>query len=221
MDGITYPMGQHGFARDLEFVIIQHSPQTLELKLKAKSYQGKLPLMLDLLIRYTLLDNSLQVEYEVIPLGNTSACYSIGAHPGFVIPGKQLSACRLEWEKGENEPRHLLETGLFTGETLACLNGQTLPLRKELFDLDAIVFMQTQSKKVELWEKDRLIVGMEWENLPQFGIWTQKGCEEFLCLEPWAGHADYTDSAGNWETKKGAQNLNAGTVGYHRWKVWF
>jgi len=40
-----------------------------------------------------------------------------------------------------------------------------------------------------------------------FGIWTKKGTEQFLCLEPWAGIADSIDSSGKLEEKEGIIKL--------------
>ena len=52
-------------------------------------------------------------------------------------------------------------------------------------------------------------MGMDISEFPYLGIWAKPGAP-YICLEPWHGLADSTDSSGKWEDKKGMLFLKAG-----------
>jgi galactose mutarotase-like enzyme len=51
---------------------------------------------------------------------------------------------------------------------------------------------------------------MECHGWPYFGIWSKKGCSEFVCLEPWYGAADRIDASGVLAEKDGILKLAPG-----------
>ncbi len=85
-----------------------------------------------------------------------------------------------------------------------------MPLNTDLFDNDALVFKNKQIEKVKLCSRSsKTQIILNCKNWPYFGIWTKKGSDAFVCLEPWYGIADSVDAKGDISTKEGIQLLKS------------
>lgn len=202
----TFAISQHGFARDKKFSIqTQTENKVVYQLLYSDETLQKFPFDFKLLLTYEWLGDKLICGYEVYNLGVETMPFSIGAHPGFLIPDADFSECELLFNMPETAVRHLLENGLFNHQTQIVLNNtQVLPLSVELFDLDAVVFKNLQSNEVSLVHKNsNYKVKMCFDGFPHFGIWAKKGTQRFVCLEPWFGHSDYTEGHDDITKKEG------------------
>jgi galactose mutarotase-like enzyme len=201
-----YAISQHGFARDKKFSLIEQTENKLVYQLLySDETLQKFPYDFKLILTYEWVGDKLICGYEVYNLGVETMPFSIGAHPGFLIPDGDFSQCELLFNKPETSERHLLENGLFSHKTQLVLNNtQVLPLSLGLFDLDAVVFKSLQSNQVSLVHKNsNYKVTMSFDGFPYFGIWAKKGSQRFVCLEPWFGHSDYTEGHPDITKKEG------------------
>ena len=100
-------------------------------------------------------------------------------------------------------------------------DGGKLPLRRNLFAQDALVFKHLQSASVTL-ESDKTDHGLTlyFEGFPYLGIWT-KDDANFLCIEPWCGIADSVGHDQNFKTKEGIERISPKASWSRRWKVRF
>lgn len=206
----TFPLTQHGFARDLPFSIVEQTESKAVFKLiYSEATLQKFPYDFKLLLTYEWQNNELICGYEVHNLGVVDMPFSIGAHPGFALPGAHLNEWELLFDKEETLSRHLLHDGLFNHQTELVMNKSNhLPLAVELFDKDAIVFKNMQSSSITLADtKSNYAIKMRFDGFPYFGIWTKKGNQRFVCLEPWFGHSDYTEGHEDITKKEGMQML--------------
>jgi len=214
-EGKSYTMTQHGFARDREFVLVESGPDFLHFTLLADdATKEKYPFEFALHLRYTLTGNSLRIDYKVENKGETAMPFSVGAHPAFNCPiqaGEGLRDYEVVFEQEEEAARHLIEGGLFTGETSPMLgNADRIQLVEGIFDLDAIVLHDLKSEWVALRSKTSgREVRMSLQGWPYLGIWAKPGAP-FVCLEPWQGLADYTTATGDLMEKVGIQVLMPG-----------
>ena len=99
---------------------------------------------------------------------------------------------------------------MFTGETMAHLKNDTiLPVTRELFKDDALVYENLASTKVSLLSrKHQRGISFDFEGFPYLGIWSRpQGDGNFVCIEPWFGLADFESSDGIFENKKGMLSL--------------
>lgn len=209
----TYTLSQHGFARDKEFILIHKSETKLQFELTAnKETLVNYPFHFSLIISYEVLKNKLIISYKVFNPDAKELLFSIGAHPGFNckrVNGESLSDLELEFPNTNELTAEKLNNGLLSNETYKVkLNDHKLELNKELFENDALVFKNSQIKEVILSsKKSDQKVGFNCENWPYFGIWTKKGCDDFICLEPWFGIADSQNADGKLEGKEGILRL--------------
>lgn len=207
-DNRTYNLPQHGFARDAEFTLISQSNTSLEFELTADENTLKMyPFRFSLRILYKLSESALTIKYKVFNPDKKDLLFSIGAHPGFNC--KALNEHYLEFENKTEFVAEKLKDGLLSGETYKLkLESGRLQLNSKLFDNDALVFENGQIEKVVLCSvKSGSKLIMQCTNWPYFGIWTKKGSDAFVCLEPWYGIADPVSASGKLEDKEGIISL--------------
>jgi len=208
----TYKLSQHGFARDMKFSLIEQGESSLVYQLlPTAETRACYPFEFDLTITYRLSENALSIEYTVRNAGSATMPFSIGAHPGFTLPGP-IDECFMEFEKVETLSTRLLDCNGLISEKISPVleNSNLLPLSKTLFDRDALIFMDAESESITLSATNsarRLTV--EFAGFPEFGIWSKPGAP-FVCIEPWFGYADTEDPYGDLTDKPGIINLEAG-----------
>ncbi len=203
-----FEMLQHGFARNMEFEIIQHTENSLSMQLTSNEETRKqFPFDFLLNISYILTENCLDIHYSVTNLSSVEMPFSIGAHPGFAID-KPLNQYKLVFDQPFTADRYLIDNGLYTGESTPTMqNTHELLLSDELIQHDAVVFKNVPFYRVTLCELDNTpVVTVSSSDFPHWGFWTKPGAP-FFCIEPWAGLADSTNATGNLRDKEGIHIL--------------
>ena len=86
-DGKTYTMGQHGFARDMEFTLEAQTEENISFVLTDTAETcEKYPFHFALHIGYELCKNEVKVNWTVENTDTKELYFSIGAHPAFNCP---------------------------------------------------------------------------------------------------------------------------------------
>ena len=210
---INYQLPQHGFARDNEFICIEKTDSKLTFELTATEETLKhYPFHFSLQISYTLIGNNLITNYKIFNPNNTKLYFSVGAHPAFNCPLQTTETFEdysLIFPTKKELVINTLNDGLIKNSTKTIsLNENKLKVSKTLFDNDALVFINSQIENVSLVSnKTKHGVTMNCTNWPFFGIWTKKNSENFICLEPWFGIADFETSDSDFRAKTGIITL--------------
>ena len=214
--GKNYKLPQHGFARDMDFTLVNQSEKELIFELKESAQTLAIyPFPFRLQVVYRLENNALNIAYTIRNPGKSDLYFSIGAHPGFNCPlfaGEEFSDYYLEFDQAETQERYLLDNGLLNGQTEPVLQNQKiLPLTYELFSKDAIVLKNLVSEKITLkTDKHNHGLAFEFKDFPFFGIWTKGEGASFICLEPWQGIASQVGDSGELTQKEGINKLASG-----------
>lgn len=196
VDGVAYPMGRHGFARQSVFDLVEQTETRARFVLTdSDETRQSYPYRFEFIIEYALEGNTLSVTYRVRNTDDKPIFFSVGAHPAFNVPfgsGETYQDYWLEFEHDEPLTTHLLsKDGYFTGETKPiAMQGNRLPLTKHLFDQDALVIKELQSRRVSIRSKnhDRVLT-VTFNDFQYLGLWAKPGAP-FVCIEPWLGCAD-------------------------------
>ena len=225
LEGKRYEMSQHGFARDMDFELVEASECALTYRLQATAATRKqYPFEFSLIRHYRLAGDVLEVSTEVTNPGDKVMPFSIGEHPGFALnwrEGDRVEDYALQFEKSERLDTHLLDSnGLVSDQTERVLANKTvLPLRRDLFDRDALIFLKIRSKKVKLCSRRHSRnLTVEFPGYPYLGIWAKPGAP-FVCIEPWYGHADPANHDGEILNKPGIIKLEPGATFACVWRV--
>jgi galactose mutarotase-like enzyme len=205
-----YILTRHGFARDMEFELVDLTANTATFSIQSNSTTlASYPFQFELQIQYTLFHSTLEIAYKVINKDNSAIPFSIGAHPAFALPGN-FENYSLKFENAEPLEYTLLENDLVSTqtETIDTISN-SVPLTYKLFERDALIFKKLQSNSLTIVEKEKPFLKVHFEDFPNLGIWTKVGAS-FLCIEPWFGYSDTTKSNGNIFEKEGIIILKTG-----------
>ena len=215
----TYKLPRHGFARDFDFEIISKSEDAVTFSLKYSDETLKVyPFQFELRILYILEDSRLIVKYQIINLSDEKMLYSIGAHPAFAIDG-DFEEFSLVFDEEKELETHQLNHDLFSGKTeKIILNERNLALDYQLFENDALVFKNSVTQSLTLAKNNQPVIKVGFPDFPYLGIWTKENAP-FICIEPWLGIADNTNSTGNLVEKEGIQTLEANAEKSVFWSV--
>ena len=211
-NGKEYQLSRHGFAREMDFELIDKKENSATFSLKSSNETTKkYPFDFELQLTYTLENKSLKIEYKVINNGMAQMPFSIGAHPAFALRGN-FEDYSLEFEDEKPLDYFLLDDGLISDTTATLqLNKKQLHLNYKLFENDALVFKTISSKSLTILENSNPILKVNYEGFPNLGIWTPQDAP-FICIEPWFGYSDTATNFGNLFEKEGIQILDVNAV---------
>lgn len=211
-NGMEYHLSRHGFARDMEFELIDVTENSATFTIQSSEETEKVyPFEFELQIIYTLEENNLSIAYKVINNGKTAMPFSIGAHPAFALPN-QFENYAIAFEKDEPLEYYLLEDDLISNKTKKLdVHDKKIPLTYELFENDALIFKTVQSNALTILENEKPILRVHFEDFPSLGIWTKRNAP-FICIEPWFGYSDTNENSGNLIEKEGIQILESNEI---------
>lgn len=218
--GVQYKIGQHGFARDMEFEFLGQTENSIShvLKWTDDTYE-KYPFKFELKITHVIEGKQLAVQWEVKNVGDDRMYFSIGGHPAFNVPVRE----------GEKKTDYYVTFGgektlKYVRIDLSCaaadyenpmtlvLDDNKLKITENMFEQDALVFDEHEVKKVGIAFPDGSpYVTMTCEQIPSFGVWSMPMPDTpFVCLEPWIGRCDNKGFDGELKDKYAVQSLEAG-----------
>ncbi len=218
VNGQTYPLQRHGFARQSKFKLAEADRKRAVFSLAYdENTLTAYPYKFTFQVMYDLIENALRVTYKVLNYDTQPIYFSVGGHPAFNVPfinGESYEDYYLEFEFQEPLEKHLLSAeGYFTGETKPVqLEHMRLPLNHDLFKEDALVFKDMKSRQICIKStKNEHSLTVEFPHFPYVGLWAKTG-GNFVCIEPWLGYADKEGFAGDISQKGGIQKLVPGHV---------
>jgi galactose mutarotase-like enzyme len=217
--GGEYAVPRHGFVRNNEKVkLIRQTENSLTFGLDSDEEFLKIyPFRFSFQITYSLEGDKIIVSHKVVNHGDNEMLFSLGAHPAFKCPlneGEVYEDYYLEFEQVENDSTWLLEDGGLVGNRTKPVlhNTNVLHLNGHLFDQDALIFKNLNSRQVSLRStKSGQVITVKFDDFPYLGIWAKPNAE-FVCIEPWLGIADSADSDQKFENKEGILTLAAGQI---------
>lgn len=203
ISGQEYQLPRHGFARDLEFQLINKTENSATFSLQSSTETlKKYPFEFELQLIYTLKENTLDIEYRIINKNETKMPFSIGAHPAIALPGN-FENYSLKFEKEEVLQFSLLKNDLVSDKTqILETEENSVPLNYKLFENDALVFKTLESNSLTILENSKPYIKVDFEDFPSLGIWTKEQAP-FICIEPWFGYSDTPGNSGDLFEKEG------------------
>jgi len=223
--GHTYNLNRHGFAREAEFTVTHEQDDNITFTLTdSDSTLHNYPFSFSFSVKYTLHQNAVHVSYIVKNKDGATMLFSVGGHPAFavpVVPGSAFTDYYLQFSHTENAGRWPLSPGgqVLTEPAPLLNDTNVLPLTKELFYEDALVFKHLQSNAISILSNTNPHgLKVKFDGFPYMGIWNFKDAD-FVCIEPWCGIADSVTTTGNLEDKEGINSLAPGDTFERTWSV--
>lgn len=217
LDGKTYKLGVHGFARNSEFEMVDKSKDVLVYKLtENEDTLRSYPFHFELFVSYRLTGNTLQQILNVKNTDSEVLPFSIGAHPGFNCPlyeDESFEDYLLFFEKDENIKRRFVRNRPPDPECENFLvNGREKALKHGIFDNGAIILSGLKSEWVELRSiKRSTSVRISFRGFPYLIIWSvAKKQAPFICIEPCCGISSADGAPLDFRKKEGLIFLQPG-----------
>lgn len=222
--GLKYRLSKHGFARDMDFLLLEQRSDLLSFSLTADAQTLlSYPFDFELQICYQLQGPQLSCSYTVRNIGSAEMLFSIGAHPAFQLDfsqGQCFSDYHIFFEKDSKLRRSFLKDNLLDSETeVYALDQGCLPLQEAMFARDAWVLEGLQSEQLSLRNRSGSYgLTLGFSGFPFFGLWSVPG-SSFICLEPWVGVNDSLAHTGVLAAKKGMVQLPTGESWTRTWTL--
>ena len=201
VNGVSYPLYQHGYARDSDFTALNSdNDHELRLRILENEFSKGYPYRLGLEVCYRLEGNIVEAAWNVENLDDKEAYFQIGGHPGFLLPDYDPDRMVNGYIRLYNKEGELVAPTLTSDIDDGCRiprNSKVMllretPLMPHTFIKDALIIEEGQVTKVELWDRHcNPILNVDCPQAEAFGIWAphKEGCP-FVCLEPWCGICD-------------------------------
>ena len=112
-------------------------------------------------------------------------------------------------------PTPVTETGLIDMEHRSefLKDTDTLPLKHDLFSVDAVILDQLKSRAVTLKsKKHNKGIRIDFNQFPYLILWSTAKEADFVALEPWIGLSTCSDEGDKFEEKRNIQYAQAGEV---------
>lgn len=215
-----FQLGQHGFARDMDFTLLSQTQDCVSYRLDSNSETlEKFPWPFALTISYRLRGNEIDVFWKVENKADETMYFQIGAHPAFNYPNYDPNSkargyfsfdrnegleCIKLAEKGcvDTNSKYSLETGA----------DGLYKLESDTFDsIDTILLQDGQVHRVTLHSPD----GNPWLSVifeaPVVGLWSPPYKNApFVCIEPWYGRCDRAGYSGQFSNRDWVNSLAPG-----------
>ena len=215
LDGVSYPMPKHGFARHATFQILDKSVDAVTFRLAASDATRAIyPFEFRLDIRFSLTDATLTLAATITNVGDTLMSASFGFHPALRWPlpyGQPRCEHTIRFQYEEHAPiRRIDADGFLLAETQPTpIVNDMLILRDELFVDDALIFDRLKSRRVIYGADEGPRLEVDFADFPTLGVWTKPGAG-FICIEPWQGFCDPVGYAGDIRDKPGIIEIRQG-----------
>ena len=218
---------QHGFARDMDFICEEMTDSSVTHSLTYTEDTLKIyPYAFGLQVRHSLdPDNEriLHIDWVVENRGDKEMLFSIGGHPGFlmppdvrkedcfiVFPGREELVYFQVNKEGFAIPDKEYHMTLADG---CAAYQENIP--------DTWIFSGQEIRSVGIAGPDhRRFITMDCEGFPMLAVWANPQ-GSFICLEPWFGRTDDAGFTGTLEEKTGMERLSPGASESIRYSVEF
>lgn len=216
-----YTLEKHGFARKSIFSV-EYAGDTTATFLLADSPETliKYPWKFELRITYTLIDDNIEIFYNIKNIDSKTMYYSIGAHEAYACD--DIENYDIIFEKEETLDSFQLEGTVLSGKTKIFLkNSKVFPLYKRYFKEDALIFKNLNSRFVTL--KNRISeekVSVEFKGFDYLLFWHVYG-SNYICIEPWAGISSTKGDSLDITKKEGILKLSPNTENTLKHTIYF
>lgn len=225
LDGREYILPRHGFARRSMFAPVQVDGTSARFRLTdSPDTRAVYPFGFVLEMAFRLDGMTLAMEATVANPNDEALPFSFGYHPAFTWPlpgGAEKHAHKLVFEC--DEPQDVRRVASGTGVLLpqgeaTPVKGGKLVLSEDLFRADALIWDSLASRVLSYGADGGAWLDIAFPDTPALGLWQVPGAR-YICIEPWAGHADPEGFDSDFREKPGVVLLEPGATRSFRMDV--
>ena len=214
VDEQDYTLEKHGFARRSQFEVVAHDASSATFRLTdSPATRAMYPFAFILDAAFALDGATLAMTVTVRNPGDMPLPASFGYHPAFAwpLPDVDRAAHEIVFQRDEPSPLCRVTPEGMIGPDLKAspVTGNRFTLTDALFTDDALVWTDLKSRQLIYGVPEGAHLDIAFPDTPHLGIWTKPGAA-FVCIEPWAGHADPEGYKGEFRDKPGVFEIARG-----------
>lgn len=218
ISGKEYAMKNHGLIRYADLTPVEKEGAVrFEYDASAQDL-ARYPFPFHFVIEYTLEDNIVHINYEITNTGKEDMPFTFGLHPAFRVPqkeGEKFEDYKLVYEPaGKAVQMHFGADKTWLEEEEIELDAWKLD-RDDIKKAATLVYKHPACTKAVLCYKEEPRITVGFPGFPYLAIWTHPEDSEFLCIEPWFGHADFVKQEVDFASREGMMSLAPGAT----WKT--
>lgn len=215
INGKIYAMKNHGLIRYADLQVKQVNKDSLVMELNSNEQTLlQYPFPFHYEIMYRLVNDTLTITYHITNTGNEEMSFTFGLHPGFRCPlceDESFEDYQIQFSQPEYMQQLVFDKEFKKPYQLENRHLQTIPCDYALFEQYAtVIYKHPKSTHVTLKGRKGYGVEISIVGYPYFAIWTPKRNAPFICLEPWYGHADFSNLDVAFQNREGMMELSPG-----------
>ena len=208
--GKSYEMARHGFARRMEFAVVEQGEAYAEVELgETAETLARYPFPFSLRVRHQLTEDGFFTEFRVTNTGTVPMPFCIGGHTAFRCPlaeGEKFEDYRLVFDRTEDTHSILPGAGgcLCHDRPGPALNGTDIRLDHGIFNqVDTLIYDGLRSRTVSLrHDGTGRGIRVDFSEFPMVAFWTMPGVQApYICIEPWQGCGAVDNESGDFTDK--------------------
>lgn len=192
VDGQEYEYRPHGFAKKSEFTLVEKGADFLTFAFSSNDQtKAYYPYDFTFFVTYKLVDDTLEVYYDVKNTGDNALYFACGAHDSFALPERVGNyQIRVEKDTVFRHYKHHKHNTL-TGETQVLAEGKSFDIPESYLVNDStVIFGHVDYNSVTLCHKDgEKIAQITFPDFQNLLVWRSENAQ-MLCIEPWTNLPD-------------------------------
>lgn len=210
--GKTYEMKNHGLIRYAQLteaeggdsIKYEYEPNDQDL--------ARYPYHFKYTIEYRLDASKVIIDYTIENTDDRDLPFTFGLHPAFRVPqkpGEKFEDYKLVYSPAGPAVQMLFKDADEITEKAVVLDEWPLD-RKDIRDHATLIYKDIKTEKATLMYKDEPRLSVQFPGFPYLAIWTHETPSDFLCIEPWYGHADLVKKEVDFAGREGMMSLEPG-----------
>ncbi len=230
IDDRTYAMEKHGFARTMEFSVVEQLESSVTFAIHSDDKTLSVyPFAFFLFVTYRLHDNGLEVSWMVRNESDCDMHFAIGAHPAFNLPSYNAEEkihgyfsfktekpieYLIPTEKGCIDDKHPRRLELDSDGMMA--------ITADTFDIDTYVIESSDISRCTLLTPERkpyLAVEFDMAVLSLWAPTAEHPDCPFVAIEPWAGSCDTVGYEGQLSERRHINHVGPGEAFHTAYRI--
>ena len=208
-----YHLPMHGFVRE-NYLKVENISTTEAILSFTSSEETKTNYPFDfvLLVKYKVIENSFYIEYVVQNRSTYAMYFSIGSHYTYKLPDIQRN-CRYDFSDVQFAKSYTQQNRIIGEKEETVFNGKSFLSMDHLFDVASKIYdvKDLSTEYIAISNREKLFTKVEFKGFEFVVLWAPKGNNSpFVCIEPWAGMADFYYHDKDITKKKGIICLDSG-----------
>ena len=186
IDGKSYPMKQHGFARDCDFKIKEESGHSLTYVLtESEETKSRFPFDFEFLVTYKLLENGLSIKFQMTNKSQSDLPISPGVHPYFAVDNPNDILVTTRADSAYNNLNAYELENLHDSDYLKVINETDIKTLKVEKNPDHhLTGHDLEQTEIFRGEQSKITMEADLQTFKMMAIWRKAENSPFICVEP-------------------------------------